>query len=64
MSKEHQQIKRYLRKEMDKIPSDAEMHKGKKPFAFCYAQAKFDALMDIDRELKIGAFFKPSKERA
>ena len=58
MSKERQQIKKYLRKEMRKIPNDAEMHKGKKPFAFCYAQAKFDTLMEIDRELKLGTFFK------
>ena len=51
-------IKRYLRKEMRKIPSEKDMEKLKDPFSFCYAQAKFDALMDIDIGLKIGAFIK------
>jgi hypothetical protein len=61
MSKERIKIKKYLRKEMLKIPNDASVEKGKKPFAFCYAQAKFDALMDIDRDLKLGAFYKKEK---
>ena len=54
---EGEKIKRYLRKEMRKVPDDASVKKGKKPFAFCYAQAKFDMLMDIDINLKLGAFF-------
>ena len=54
-------IKKYLRKEMKKIPSDKGIERLSKKhnlFPFCYAQAKFDALMDIDIGLKIGAFFK------
>ena len=54
---EGEKIKRYLRKEMRKVPDDAFVEKGKNPFAFCYAQAKFDMLMDIDINLKLGAFF-------
>ena len=51
-------LKQYLRKEMDKIPTDKQMKQGKEPFMFCYAQAKFDMLMDIDRTLNLGVFFK------
>jgi hypothetical protein len=56
--KERIKIKRYLRKEMNKIPDDATVQRGKNPFYFCYAQAKFDVLLNIDMDLKLGAFIK------
>ena len=46
----------YLRKEMDKIPCDDDVKKLKQPFGFCYAQAKFDILIEIDTDLGLNAF--------
>jgi len=54
-------LKIYLRSEMKKVPNDAYVDKGKKPFVFCYAQARFNILMDIDIELGVGAFIRRTK---
>jgi len=59
--KDRERIKKYLRKQMEKVPEDAPTGKSKQAravFAFCYAQARFDILMEIDMELKLGAFYK------
>lgn len=64
MSKsDRHKIRTILRKEMKKLPSDSQLKNIKNPFAFCFAQAKFDTLMDIDRELKLGAFFKYDNQK-
>ena len=60
---ERNKIKRYLRKEINKIPTASDLKKRNEPFAFCYAQARFDALMDIDIELDLGAFTRREKLR-
>ena len=52
-------IKQYLRKEMRKIITLSPKIE-KTTFAFCWGQAKFDTLMDIDIKLKLGTFYKPS----
>jgi len=53
-------IRKYLQKMMKGIPSDKQMKKLKlkTPFAFCYAQARFDMLMNLDLDLKLGAFYQ------
>ena len=53
-------IKKILRKEMKKVNGTT---KGPlpEPFAFCFAQARFDILMNIDRELELGAFYRKGK---
>lgn len=57
-------IRTILRKEMKKLPNDKQMKEMKSfsPFSFCFSQARFDILMDIDRELQVGAFFKINKK--
>ena len=51
-----------LRDKMKKILHDNEITVPRKlkdsTFGFCFGQATFDVLMDIDRELKLGAFYK------
>ena len=62
-------IKKYLRKEMRRILIQEETRTIRKQkidfttFGFCWTQAKFDVLMDIDRELKLGAFYKKAKRK-
>jgi len=60
--KDRQIIRKYLRKEMRKIINPNRIIGKQKlketTFAFCWGQAKFDALMDIDRILKLKAFYK------
>lgn len=51
-------LKSILRREMDKMPTDNQLKQLNTVYAFAFAQAKFDTLMDLDRELKIGAFYK------
>lgn len=62
---DREKIKRYFRKKMGQIVDPDRILKGKKlsetTFAFCWGQAKFDTLMDIDIELKLGAFYKKQK---
>lgn len=57
-------LRRYLRQEMDKLPSDKQMDnfpKEHKTFAICFSQATFNVLMDIDQMFDLGAFYE--KER-
>ncbi len=63
IKRERAKLKKYLRRQMKKVPDDADIEKDKKPFAFCYAQARFDILMEIDMELELGAFYKNRKVR-
>lgn len=50
-------LKKYMIKEMGKIcHTNHPTHKN--TFYFCWSQAKFDTLMDIDRELGLNVFFK------
>ena len=51
-------LRRFLRQKMKQVPTDGQMTKLKKPFGFCFSQATFDILMDIDREFDLGAFYK------
>lgn len=53
--------KKHLRRQKATIPNDKQLKKLKSPLAFCYSQAKFDVLMDIDMGLKIGAFIRRTK---
>ena len=53
-----QDLVRFLRTEMSKIPTEKQMEKLSNPFVFCYSQARCDLLLDIDRTLELGAFFK------
>ena len=56
---ERDKIKRYLRKKMKMITqSSIPYSKKDMTFHFCWGQALFDVLMDIDIELKLGAFYK------
>lgn len=51
-------IKQYLRREMKKIAT-RKVHKiHRDTFYFCWGQAKFDTLIDIDLLLNLGAFYK------
>jgi hypothetical protein len=63
---ERDKIKKVLRKEMKKATSimkDIGNDSMKRlSFSFCYAQAKFDTLMDIDHELELGAFYRKEKK--
>jgi len=54
-------IKKILRREMKKI-SKHKITLSDNNFAFCFAQAKFDTLLDIDRELELGAFYRKEKK--
>ena len=63
MKSDRHKIRAILRREMKKINNIKEHVNDKHyPFAFSFGQAKFDTLMDIDRELKLGAFYKAGKE--
>lgn len=54
-----EKLKEYMKKEMRKIVSVvAHKNIANKKFFFCWGQARFDMLMDIDRELNLGVFFK------
>ena len=53
-----QELVHFLRIEMSNIPTKKQMEKLSNSFVFCYSQAKFDLLLDIDRTLELGAFFK------
>ena len=55
-------IKKVLRKEMKKATSSMKSLGSNSTFGFCYAQAKFDTLMDIDQELELGAFYRREKK--
>ena len=59
MKSDRHKIRVILRREMKKI-NDMKEHIPE-PFGFCFAQAKFDTLMDLDRELKLGAFYQIDK---
>ena len=50
-------LRRFLRQKMKRVPTDEQMTKLKEPFGFCFSQATFDILMDIDREFDLGAFY-------
>ena len=66
MKSDRHKIRAILRREMKKIVNVKERVENNKtlsPFAFCWAQAKFDTLMDIDRELKLGAFYKVENKK-
>jgi len=60
-------LKKYLQKEMKKLLGKTVLNvfkiqpKFSETFAFCWGQAKFDTLMDIDRELELGVFYKRGK---
>ena len=54
-----QKLKRYMRKEMKKL---ANTPKKEDTFSFCWGQAKFDTLMDIDLALNLGVFFKKGRK--
>lgn len=63
MKSDRHKIRTILRREMKKVINIKERHEeNTNPFCFCFAQAKFDTLMDIDRELKLGAFYKLPKK--
>ena len=57
---DREKIKEYLIQEMEKISHETK-DKYKDHFHFCWCQAKFDTLMDIDVMLKLGAFTKVDK---
>jgi len=50
---------KFLRKKMKRVQRS---HIEAKPFDFCFSQATFDLLMDIDIEFKLGAFYKKERE--
>lgn len=60
-------LRRFLREEMKSIPNlvNIKPSERRKPFDFCFCQARFDMLMNIDYKFKVGAFFKSGeiKER-
>ncbi len=59
MKSDRDKMKVILRKKMKSIMNIKKNSINKiTPFSFCFAQAKFDILMDIDRELKLGVFYK------
>ena len=58
MNSDRHKIRVILRREMKKLNVKVPKSIKDTTFYFCWAQARFDTLMDIDRELKLGAFIK------
>lgn len=58
--KDRDKIREYLRSEMKEVLRNVNPDVGRTTFHFCFSQAKFDALMDIDLLLKLEAFYKRS----
>ena len=56
-------LKQYMRKEMEKLPTDKQSKKLSKPYGNCYSQAKFDVLLDIDIGLGLGVFIKNRRKK-
>ncbi len=56
-------LRTFLRKEMMKLNRnlDTKISDEHKIYIGAFCQAKFDLLMDIDREFQLGAFYKKGK---